>query len=103
MREEWSYQKGGKNHKFDASGTLSTNNGEVLRDAAIEGVGLTLLPTFIVVDALQTGSLKAILTQYCPKPFGLYAVRPSRQFTPIRMKLFIEYLREVFENDTALS
>ena len=90
-------------HKFDVTGTLSTNNGEVLRDAAIEGIGLTLLPTFIVADALRTGTLKAILTQYCPKPFGLYAVRPSRQFTPTRMKLLIEYLKEVFEGDAALS
>jgi len=101
MKEEWSYLKAGKMHKFDVTGTLSTNNGEVLRDAAIEGIGLTLLPTFIVADALRDGSLKAILTQYCPKPFALYAVRPSRQFTPTRMKLLIEYLKEVFENNVA--
>ncbi len=103
MKEEWSYLKAGKMYKFDVTGTLSTNNGEVLRDAAIEGIGLTLLPTFIVADALQTGSLKTILTEYCPRPFGLYAVRPSRQFTPTRMKLLIEYLKEVFEDDAALS
>ncbi len=103
MKEEWSYLKTGKMHKFDVSGTLSTNNGEVLRDAAIGGIGITLLPTFIVANALQTGTLKSILTQYCPKPFGLYAVRPSRQFTPARIKQLIEYLKEVFENDAALS
>ena len=103
MKEEWSYLKAGKMHQFDVTGTLSTNNGEVLRDAAIAGIGLTLLPTFIVADALRTGTLKAILTQYCPKPFGLYAVRPSRQFTPTRMKRLIEYLKEVFEDDAALS
>ncbi len=102
MQEEWSYLKGEKMHKFDVTGNLSTNNGEVLRDVAIAGIGLTLLPTFIVADALRAGTLKAILTQYCPKPFDLYAVRPSRKFTPIRMKLFIEYLKEVFEDDAAL-
>jgi len=57
MKEEWSYLKAGKMHKFDVTGTLSTNNGEVLRDAAIKGVGLTLLPTFIAADALRAGSL----------------------------------------------
>jgi len=102
MKEEWSYLKAGKMHKFDVTGTLSTNNGEVLRDAAIKGVGLTLLPTFIAADALRAGSLKSILTEYCPKPFGLYAVRPSRQFTPARMKLFIKYLKDVFEDNAAL-
>jgi len=98
MKEEWSYLKGGKMHKFDVTGSLSTNNGEVLRDAAIEGIGITLLPTFIVADALSAGTLKAVLTQYCPKPFALYAVRPSRQFTPIRMKRLIDYFKEVFED-----
>jgi len=98
MKEEWSYLKAGKMRKFDVTGSLSTNNGEVLRDAAIEGIGLTLLPTFIVADALRAGSLKTILTAYCPKPFSLYAVRPSRQFTPARMKLFIAYLKEEFED-----
>jgi DNA-binding transcriptional LysR family regulator len=102
MKEEWSYLKDGKMHKFDVTGTLSTNNGEVLRDSAIGDIGLTLLPTFIVADALRAGTLKPILTQYCPKPFGLYAVRPSRQFTPTRIKLLIEYLKEVFEDDVAL-
>lgn len=99
MKEEWSYLKGGKMHKFDVTGTLSTNNGEVLRDAAIEGIGLTLLPAFIVADALRAGTLKVIMTQYCPKPFGLYVVRSSRQFTPARMKLFIDYLKDVFGGD----
>ncbi len=103
IREEWGFLKAGKTHRLDVSGTLSTNNGEVLRDAAIGGVGLTLLPTFIVADALHSGTLKAVLPEYCPKPFGLYAVRASRQFTPARMKLFIEYFKETFESDLALS
>jgi len=103
MRDEWSFLKAGKTHKLKISGTLSTNNGEVLRDAAIGSVGLTLLPTFIVADALHNGTLKAVLTEFCPKPFGLYAVRASRQFTPARMKLFIEYFKEIFEGDLALT
>ncbi len=102
IKEEWCYIKAGKMHQFVVSGTLSTNNGEVLRDAAIGGIGLTLLPTFIVAEALQSGSLKAILSEYCPKPYGLYAVRASRKFTPGRIKKLIDYLKEVFENDSAL-
>lgn len=102
MKEEWSYLKAGKIRKLDVTGTLSTNNGEVLRDAAIGSIGITLLPTFIVANALQAGTLKAILTEYCPKPFGLYAVRPSRKFTPARIKRLIEYFKEVFGDDAAL-
>ena len=71
----------------------------MLKEAAIQGMGITLLPTFIVEDALKGGRLKAILQQYCPKPFGLYAVMPSRQFTPARVRLLVEYLKEQFSDD----
>ncbi len=95
-REEWSFSEEHANKEIEITGPLSTNNGEVLREAAIQGMGVTLLPTFIVEDVLKDGRLTEILRQYCPKPFGLYAVRQSRQFTPARIRLLIEYIREQF-------
>ncbi len=102
LKDEWNYQQGEKTYKLDVAGTLSTNNGEVLRDAAIAGIGITLLPTFIVANALESGKLKNLLADHCPKPLGLYAVRASRNFTPARMRLFIGYLKEIFQEDGAL-
>jgi DNA-binding transcriptional LysR family regulator len=95
-REEWGFAEGQAGKDIEISGSLSANNGEVLKEAAVQGLGITLLPTFIAEDALQDGRLKEILRRYRPKPFGLYAVRPSRQFTPARVRLLIEYLKEQF-------
>ncbi len=92
-KEEWHFGT----REIEISGPLSTNNGEVLKEAAIQGVGITMLPTFIVQDALQDGRLKSILPSYCPEPFGLYAVRLSRYFTPARVRLFIDFLKEQFD------
>lgn len=64
-----------------------------LEEAAIQGLGIVLMPAFIVEDAIADGRLKAILQDYCPIPFGLYAVRPSRRFTPERVRILIEFLR----------
>ena len=99
IKDEWRYEKNGKVHNLNVRGTLSTNNGEVLRDAAIAGIGISLLPEFIVSQALQTGKLKVVLSNYCPRAFGLYAVRPSRKFTPLRIKRLIEFLKKVFADD----
>ncbi len=93
-KEEWHF--GTK--EIEISGPLSTNNGEVLKEAAIQGVGITMLPTFIVQDALRDGRLKSILPSYCPEPFGLYAVKLSRYFTPARVRLFIDFLKEQFDD-----
>ena len=87
---EWGVQ----NRSITLRGSLSTNNGEVLREAAIQGLGIVALPRFIVRDAIAGGHLKAILCDFMPKPTGLYAVHLSRSFTPAKVKLTIQYLRD---------
>ncbi len=91
-KEEWHFDA----EKIEISGPLSTNNGEVLKEAAIQGMGIAMLPTFIVHDALRNGRLKPILASYSPEPFGLYAVRLSRHFTPAKVSVFIDYLKQHF-------
>jgi DNA-binding transcriptional LysR family regulator len=94
--EEWQFTNQGNNHNIEVSGSLSANNGDVLKDAAIAGIGIALLPTFIAQDALASGQLKRILNEFEPEPLGLYAVKLSRKFTPARVTKLIEYLKEVF-------
>jgi DNA-binding transcriptional LysR family regulator len=97
-RENWTFSTGDVAPDVEIAGPLSTNNGDVLKEAAIQGLGITTIPTFIVEDALEDGRLKAILTGYSPEPFGLYAVRPSRHFTPARVRALIDYLRGQFDD-----
>ncbi|WP_455235355.1 LysR family transcriptional regulator [Thiogranum longum] len=97
-REHWHYFMGDEARDIEISGPLSTNNGDVLKEAAIQGLGITMMPTFIVEDALADGRLKEILADHCPGPFGLYAVRPTRHFTPLRVRAFIKFLKEQFDN-----
>jgi len=81
-------------HNIDVSGSLSSNNGDVLKDAAIKGIGITLLPSFIIKDAINKGKLQEIFANLKPQPFGLYAVRQSRDFTPAKVTAMINYLKE---------
>jgi DNA-binding transcriptional LysR family regulator len=99
-REDWSFAQGAETSDIEISGPLSTNNGDVLKDAAIQGLGIVLMPTFIVEDALADGRLKLILRDYCPAPFGLYAVRPSRHYTPVKVRVLIEFLKEQIADET---
>ena len=87
------YRDGIQQH-IEVSGTLSTNNGEVIRDAAINDIGITLLPDFVYQNAIKEGSLKIILAEFAPKPLGLYAVKLSRQFTPAKVNALIDFLKE---------
>ncbi len=101
VREEWGAAFGKSNDLIDIQSRLSANNAEVLRECAIQGMGITLLPRFAIEDALSDGRLRQVLPTFSPVPFGLYAVRISRQFTPARLRLFIEFLRESFADKTS--
>lgn len=100
-KENWRFAMDEASRDLEIHGPLSTNNGDVLREAAIQGLGIILSPAFIVEDALHAGRLQAILSSYCPAPYGLYAVRPSRQFTPARVSALIDFLKQQFEDDSA--
>jgi DNA-binding transcriptional LysR family regulator len=97
-RDNWSFAMGDTTRDIEIHGTLSTNNGDVLKEATLQGLGIVMIPTFFVEQELKHGRLKAVLADYCPEPFGLYAVRPSRHFTPARVRALIEYLREQFDD-----
>jgi DNA-binding transcriptional LysR family regulator len=97
--DEWGPAQGEK-QKIALQWQLSANNGEVLREAAIQGLGIVKLPTFIVMDALRDGRLKEVMCKYTQDLIGIYAVRPSRQFTPAKIKLLIQYMKDQIKNNS---
>jgi len=73
-----------------------SNNGEVLRDAAINHQGIALLPTFIVGQALQSGQLQTILNEFRPPDIVLSALYPRHRFLSTKVRLFLDLLHERF-------
>jgi len=74
------------------NGQLCSNNGEVLRDAAVRGLGIVLLPEFIVAGELARGRLQGILQSYSPPPIAIHALYPSRRQMLAKVRLFIDFL-----------
>lgn len=75
---------------------LFANNGEVLRDAAVNGLGVCLLPTFIVGRELQAGRLVTILSDYKPAELMLTAVYPPARHLSAKLRLFTDFLIDRF-------
>ncbi|KGD71305.1 LysR family transcriptional regulator [Pantoea vagans] len=84
----WELQVNGKAKWLAVQGPMVSNNGEVLRDAALAGLGLVLLPAFIVESALQKGELVTVLDGCQPPPLSLNAVYPQhRQRSEVNRQL----------------
>jgi DNA-binding transcriptional LysR family regulator len=78
-------------------GMLITNSSEVIREAVIAGLGIALRSTWDVGAELKSGKLVQVLSQYeSSRNVALSAVYPSRQFLPAKVRLFIDYLAELY-------
>ncbi len=80
----WNLPVAGKNQVFAVRGPVSSNNGEVLRESAEAGLGLALLPRFIVEEAIRAGRLLPVLSEFTPPGLSLNAMYPQhRQHSPV--------------------
>jgi DNA-binding transcriptional LysR family regulator len=68
------------------------DNGEAIRDAAIAGMGLTVLPTFLVADALRAGKLLPVLQDTPVVSDGIFVVYPPDRYLSIKLRALIEHL-----------
>jgi DNA-binding transcriptional LysR family regulator len=75
---------------------LCSNNGDALRAAAVAGLGIALIPAFLVRDEVRNGRLVALLDGFEPKPVDLYAIYPPTRFLAAKVRLFIDFLAERF-------
>jgi DNA-binding transcriptional LysR family regulator len=73
---------------------MRANNGEVLREAAIAGMGIIAQPDFIIDAALASGQLVPILRDWTVPPIGIHAVYASRSHLAPKVRSFIDYLVE---------
>lgn len=77
-------------------GRVSANNGEAIRDMAIGGVGLALLPLFIVDDALRDGRLIRVLPNFPQSPLPISVVWPPIKPVPRKVRFFVDHLKNAF-------
>jgi len=92
--DDWRFEgpKGIVSVKVD--GVLRSNNGELLRQAALGGEGITLLPTFMVGDDLSAGRLQPLLPRFRQPPLTAHAVYPTRRHLPAKVRAFVDLAAE---------
>lgn len=95
----WRLQaNGGQERQVRAVGRLTVNNGDALRDAAVDGLGIAFLPDFIIDGELERGELLELLPESRRPPMGVYAVYPQGRFPQPKLRAFIDHLVESFKS-----
>ena len=98
--ESLNKRKGTKREVVGVHGPFAANNSEALRDAAMAGLGVAVLPDFSVQSALQQGQLVRLLPQwhavgvFAPR---IYAVRPYAPHVSRALRLLVDHLASAFK------
>ncbi len=92
----WQLTDNGKIVPVPVEGRLVLNNSIALRDAAMAGQGITLLPAFYVGEAVQERRLRTVLDTHTDSPLFVYAAYQRSRHLSAKVRAFVEYLRESF-------
>jgi DNA-binding transcriptional LysR family regulator len=82
------------------TGTLRADDSEPLRDAAVAGVGVVLLPTWLVSEDIKAGRLRHVLPEWssmiATKPSGVFGVFPPHRMVPPKVRAFLDFAQKRF-------
>ena len=98
----WHFQHGGKEFSVQVNGTFLANNSDAVRQMALAGFGIMVLPKWMSDPHIQNGSLEAILTQYTPQGFPIQAVYLDKRYVPSKVRSFVGLLQKSFASDPLL-
>jgi DNA-binding transcriptional LysR family regulator len=75
---------------------LRVNNGDMMRDAAIAGLGIAMLPSFIANSAVKSGALRALDIGAAAEPEFVYMAHAEGRRPSTKLRALADHLRQTF-------
>ncbi|MEN9317158.1 MAG: hypothetical protein RIS35_3551 [Pseudomonadota bacterium] len=94
----WLFTIDGKQVAIRVSGNIECNDGAVLHEWALAGVGLAWRSMWEVRGDLQAGRLVTVLDAFAAPDNAIHALFPQRRHLPLRVRMFIDFLKATYSN-----
>lgn len=91
--------KDGEPLSVPVNAVLCSNNGDVLRAAALAGRGVADLPTFLVGPDVAAGRLMTVLDRFPQPDFGVHALYASNRYLAAKTRAFVDFLASRFGDE----
>lgn len=88
----WQFVVDGQLENFSIRSRINANNGDVLTEAAAQGLGIACQPDFIAGSFIAAGRVVEILVDYPGPELGIYAMLPSNRHIPYRVRVLMDFL-----------
>lgn len=92
-RNKWRFKGKTGYTTINVSGRMQSNVADANRIAAVNGLGLVMLATYVVGRDIEKGKLIAVLEDYAPPPLDIHAVYPHRKYLSAKVRRFLDFLQ----------
>ncbi len=99
LKHDWLFYYKKNELKVSVSGNFKVNTSQALVSAALSGLGIVRLSSFMVTEEVKTGRLISLLKNYCPHHINVLAAYPNQRFLPSKVRVFIDFLVEHFKSN----
>jgi DNA-binding transcriptional LysR family regulator len=96
VNDEWPLEHGGITTTIHPRSRFTADNGAALVPAVIAGLGIAMLPNFLISDLVARGELVVVMPDYPMPEAGVYVVRPSGGSAPCKVRVLIDIMVEKF-------
>ncbi len=92
-RDHWQFNSAEGSKLIKISGRIQSNVADAIRIAAINDLGVVMLPKYIVGRDIQKGRLQVVLKNYTRLPLDVHAVYPHRRYLSAKVRMFLDFLQ----------
>lgn len=93
LYDRWEFEQKGKEFQVQVKGSLILNDGILLADASMDGIGVIYTTEDSVRDKVESGKLEIVLSQYACSSTGFYLYYPKRSQVLPKLRAFVNHIK----------
>jgi len=99
----WHFGHKDKEVRIQVEALMQSNSSDAILECALSGLGISVLPNWLIQPHLDAGTLISVLDDYVPTRFPINAVYPQNHYTPLKVRSFINFIKEKYLQDAVLN
>jgi len=92
-----------KSKIFSFEAHMQSDASDLIRESLIHGLGIALLPTWMIEDYQDTKNVRSLLEKYSPLPSPIYAVTSNTRGLTAKQRVVIDYFKKLFDSISSIS